>query len=106
MESLALLSTPTHQINHVGMPDECPGQEKEYIVQTDGGVYGPDWDTAQFISHARADIPWLLYQLGEMRHKWNDVLKHEDVALANCRRLESELEGMRREIEAFKKGRA
>lgn len=50
-----------------------------------------------FIAHARADIPWLLSQLEELR---------TDIALrrAGAERLESELEGTRREIEAFKKG--
>lgn len=69
--------------------DECPGQEEEYIVQTDGGVYGPDWDTAQFISHARSDIPWLLSQLEELR---------TDIALrrAGAERLESELASARK----------
>jgi hypothetical protein len=47
--------------------DECPGQEAEMIVQTDGGFYGPNADDADFIAHARADIPYLLSLVEELK---------------------------------------
>jgi len=36
----------------------CPGGRE--IVTTDGGYYGPNWADAEFIAHAREDIPALL----------------------------------------------
>lgn len=78
----------------------------------DGSLSHERSDNENFIAHARADIPWLLSQLGELRSAaksaMQDCLTEQECRVANqdaVWRLESELEGMRREIEAFKKGR-
>lgn len=42
----------------------CPGHSE--IVTTDSGVYGPDWPDADFIAHARTDIPDLLAELDRL----------------------------------------
>lgn len=47
--------------------DDCPGQDKAYIVETDGGFYGPTWDDAQFMAEAREDIPFLLKTIEDLR---------------------------------------
>ena len=36
----------------------CPASRE--IVTTDSGYYGPKWSDAEFIAHAREDIPYLL----------------------------------------------
>lgn len=36
----------------------CPARQE--IVTTDSGYYGPTWPDADFIAHAREDIPYLL----------------------------------------------
>ncbi len=40
--------------------DDCPGQDAEEIVTSDSGAYGPNIKDAEFIIHARTDIPYLL----------------------------------------------
>ena len=57
-------------------PEKCGGICPDYhnhdsnvgcwdeIVTTDSGYYGPSWDDAEFIAHAREDIPFLLAMIG------------------------------------------
>ena len=44
------------------------GDDYSKICETDSSYYGPRHDDAEFISHSREDIPWLLEQL-EIRDK-------------------------------------
>jgi hypothetical protein len=41
--------------------ESCPHTDE--IVTTDSGYYGPSMDDAEFIAHARSDVPWLLAKL-------------------------------------------
>lgn len=61
----------------------------------DGRTGSSREENCEFISHARADIPWLLYQLGELQ---------TDIALrrAGAERLESELASARESIKELK----
>ena len=43
----------------------CPASGE--IVTTDSGYYGPNMDDAEFIAHAREDIPWLLDLVGRTK---------------------------------------
>src|SRR5258708_5115203 len=46
--------------------DRCGGiinSEREDIVTTDSGVYGPDLKTAEFIAASRTDIPLLIKEI-------------------------------------------
>lgn len=58
--------------NHEG--DDCyaddergPCPSTEEIVTTDAGYYGPKWADAEFIAHAREDIPALLAEVTRLR---------------------------------------
>lgn len=42
----------------------CPATNE--IVTTDSGYYGPSMDDAEFIAHAREDIPYLLQRIAEL----------------------------------------
>lgn len=43
----------------------CPATDE--IVTTDSGVYGPSWPDAEFIAHARTDIPALIAEIERLR---------------------------------------
>jgi hypothetical protein len=47
-----------------GDPD-CPAAIE--IVTTDGGYYGPSWPDAEFVAHAREDVPYLLAEIARLR---------------------------------------
>jgi hypothetical protein len=64
--------------------DECPGQEAEMIVQTDGGFYGPNADDADFIAHARADIPYLLSLVEELKGQVSAVSASQQPRCPKC----------------------
>jgi len=40
--------------------DHCYEKDQGVIVETDGGYYPPRENDAEFIAHARSDVPWLL----------------------------------------------
>jgi hypothetical protein len=58
-----------------GNEDRCGGIAVEgaksfydEIVTTDSGYYGPKWPDAEFIAHAREDIPYLLDHVAALTH--------------------------------------
>lgn len=46
----------------------------ERIVETDSGVYPPKEPDAQFIAHAREDVPWLLAQVAALQD-WKERMQ-------------------------------
>lgn len=61
------------------------GGWRNAIVTTDGGVYGPRMPDADFIAHAREDVPKLL---GEVRRLRADVQRLERAADARLRDMQ------------------
>ena len=58
---------------------ECLGDTE--IVTTDSGVYGPKWPDAEFIAHARTDLPLALDRVAELEA----ALADRDATIARLR---------------------
>ena len=68
------------------------------LVETDAGVYGPTMPDAQFIAHARTDIPALLAYIDELGR----AVENERLTFESCNRAraaaEAECIALRREL--------
>lgn len=66
-------------------PERCDGivdAEGYAIVKTDSGVYPPEQATAEFIAHARTDVPRLIAEVRRLRTEATSLMEHRNAELA------------------------